>query len=91
MKLRKIPQRMCVACRTGSDKQELVRVVCDAERGIHIDPTGKSPGRGAYVCPKAECVARALKQKRFDKALRAQTPATLAEELEAVAQKSGEG
>ena len=91
MKQRKTPQRMCVACRAGSDKQALVRVVRDAEHGIHVDPTGKAPGRGAYVCPKAECVARALKQKRFDKALRAQAPATLAEELEAVAQRSGEG
>lgn len=34
---------------TMQPKKELVRVVIDKEKNISVDPTGKKPGRGAYV------------------------------------------
>ena len=89
MKQRKISERTCIACRSRSTKGDLIRVVRAAEGAIGPDPSGKQPGRGAYVCPKAGCVAKALKEKRFDRALRAQTPPTLADDLEAQIRKSG--
>jgi hypothetical protein len=90
MKQRKIPERTCIACRAKSTKGDLVRVVRGEAGEIMPDPSGKLSGRGAYICPKAECVTRALKEKRFDRALRAHIPPTLAEELETALCVSGE-
>ena len=64
-------------------------MVRGADGEIKPDPSGKYPGRGAYICPKAECVTKALKEKRFDRALRAHAPPTLAEDLEAALRNSG--
>ncbi|MER3537180.1 MAG: DUF448 domain-containing protein [Thermus sp.] len=44
-----VPERMCVACRRRRPKGELLRLLL-RQAGVEIDPTGKKPGRGAYVC-----------------------------------------
>ncbi len=49
--------------------------------GVALDPTGKRSGRGAYVCPSADCVALALKQKRLEKSLKVPVPPEVAEAL----------
>lgn len=36
---------------------------------IVADPTGKKPGRGAYVCKNEACIEDARKTHRFDKGL----------------------
>jgi predicted RNA-binding protein YlxR (DUF448 family) len=64
-----IPQRTCVACRTGQSKRELVRVVV-SETGVEVDPSGKKSGRGAYLCPNCECWELGLKGNRLEHALR---------------------
>lgn len=69
MKLKKIPQRRCVGCNNMKDKKELIRVVRSAEGEVSIDKIGKKPGRGAYVCPTSECITKAVKEKRLEKAL----------------------
>ena len=51
------------------DKKELIRVVRSAEGEVSIDNIGKKPGRGAYVCPTSECITKAVKEKRLEKAL----------------------
>jgi len=48
----------CLAC--GS----LVRAVKSPEGEISLDFKGKKPGRGAYVCRKAECLQKAKKAKQ---------------------------
>ena len=58
---KKIPMRQCVGCREMKAKKELVRVVRSPEGEISLDFRGKAPGRGAYVCPQAECLRRAIK------------------------------
>lgn len=64
MKPKHVPERMCVACRKRRPKRELLRVVLTPE-GPVIDPSGKKPGRGAYVCPdQPECWAE-KKLRRF--------------------------
>ncbi|NLY30101.1 MAG: YlxR family protein [Firmicutes bacterium] len=87
-KQRKIPQRTCIGCRTVRPKRELIRVVRTPEGEILLDPTGKQSGRGAYMCPDAACMERALKKKQLERALEAAiTPETierLKEELERV-------
>ena len=69
MKDKKIPQRRCVGCNNMKDKKELIRVVRSAEGEVSIDKIGKKPGRGAYVCPTSECITKAVKEKRLEKAL----------------------
>lgn len=68
MKKKKIPMRMCIACREGKPKKELVRIVAHEGR-LSADETGKAPGRGAYLCPQVECLDKARKIKAFNRAL----------------------
>lgn len=60
--------RKCTGCNEMKPKKELVRVVKSPEGEISLDLTGKKPGRGAYVCRNAECLATAKKTKRLEKA-----------------------
>ena len=69
-KIKKIPQRMCLGCQEMKSKRELIRVVRTPEETVEIDPTGKRSGRGAYVCPNNECLEKAIKGKRLEKALK---------------------
>ena len=68
MKKRKIPMRMCVGCREMKPKKELIRVVRSPEGSFSTDEKGKAPGRGAYLCPRGECLDKAAKHKLLDKA-----------------------
>jgi hypothetical protein len=87
MKARRRPIRTCVACRSSDEKSGLVRVVRKPDGGVCIDPTGKQPGRGAYLCRKQECVAAAAKRKGLERALGTAVPADLIEELNRVVQE----
>jgi hypothetical protein len=60
---------MCVGCQEMKPKKELIRVVRTPQDTIEIDPTGKRSGRGAYLCPRLECLQKAIKGKRLEKAL----------------------
>lgn len=68
MRVKHVPQRTCVGCRTVMPKRQLVRIVRTAE-GVQVDPTGKKAGRGAYLHDRRSCweaglhgsLARALK------------------------------
>lgn len=64
------PQRTCVACRSTSDKRELVRIVRTPTGAVEVDPTGKKAGRGAYLCRQVECWDTALRKDRLASALR---------------------
>jgi predicted RNA-binding protein YlxR (DUF448 family) len=46
----------------------LVRTSTDA---VELDPSGKRPARGAYLCHTARCWELAIKSGRLEKALRA--------------------
>jgi hypothetical protein len=52
-----------------------------------IDPTGKLPGRGAYVCNKEECRSAALDKGSLQRALEVPIPAELRAELTGEANK----
>jgi len=66
---RHVPQRTCVACRQVRPKRELVRVVRTLDGRVCVDPSGRLPGRGAYLCGTAACWERALKRKSLEHAL----------------------
>ena len=67
-KQRNIPQRQCVGCRTMKDKKALVRIVKTPEGEICVDATGKKSGRGAYICPDAQCLQKARKSRALERA-----------------------
>ncbi|MBU2552712.1 MAG: YlxR family protein [Proteobacteria bacterium] len=66
----RLPIRTCVGCRTKKPKTTLVRVVLDGEGRAVWDPRQVQPGRGAYVCPSLDCLAKAFKSKRLARAFR---------------------
>lgn len=78
---KKIPMRQCLGCREMKPKRELIRVVKSPEGEISLDFKGKKPGRGAYVCPNAQCLARAEKSKALSRAFEAPIPPEVYEAL----------
>ena len=50
--------------------------------------TGKKPGRGAYICPNTECLAKAQKSKGLERSFKAPVPKDVYEAL--LAQLEGE-
>ena len=62
MKQKKIPMRQCLGCREHKPKRELIRVVRSPEGAISLDL------RGAYLCPSADCLARARKSRALERA-----------------------
>ena len=59
-RVKHIPQRTCVGCRTVLAKRQLVRVVRSAD-GVVVDPTGKLAGRGAYLHDRPSCWEAGMK------------------------------
>lgn len=59
-RVKHIPQRTCIACRTVLAKKELVRIVRSPE-GVVVDSTGKVAGRGAYIHNTRACWEKALR------------------------------
>jgi hypothetical protein len=59
-RVKHVPQRTCVGCRTVMAKRSLIRIVRTAE-GVRVDPTGKAAGRGAYLHDSRACWERGLK------------------------------
>jgi uncharacterized protein len=74
-RVRRQPQRTCIACRRTAGKRELVRLVRTPEGEILLDPTGKKSGRGAYLCIQQACWLTALTEGRIGRALKAELSA----------------
>jgi hypothetical protein len=66
-KQKKIPLRMCIACRELKEKREMLRVVKNGENKIFIDFSSKAAGRGAYICDNLECIKKLKKQRLLNK------------------------
>ena len=66
---KKIPQRQCVGCRMMKNKKELIRIL-KTDEGIIIDDTGKKNGRGAYICPNAQCLKKAIENKGLERSFK---------------------
>ncbi len=86
-----VPQRTCVGCRQVQAKRSLIRIVRGPD-GVRVDPTGKAPGRGAYLHDLRSCWDAALKGP-LARALRAELSAEERQGLQTFAQSlaGGEG
>ena len=84
MKQKKVPVRMCVACRQGKPKKELIRVVRNKEGSVGVDLTGKAQGRGAYLCPSVDCLEKAIKSRALQRALECELTEEMAAEIKRV-------
>lgn len=67
---KKQPIRTCLGCYKAKDKNELVRIVRTKEGKVEIDPTGKKPGRGTYLCFENGCIKKAFKNNQVVRALK---------------------
>ena len=81
MQQRKTPMRKCLGCNEMKPKKELVRVVRSPEGEVSVDLTGKKSGRGAYVCRSADCLKKALKGERLQRALSCAVSETVSQTL----------
>ena len=79
---KKIPVRQCLGCREHKPKPELIRVVRSPEGEVSLDFKGKKPGRGAYVCPSAECLKKVRKSRALERAFSTPLPDEVWEQLE---------
>ena len=68
-KIKKVPQRKCIACQERDSKKGLIRIVKNKDGQIFLDPTGKANGRGAYICFADECLKKAIKTKAIERSL----------------------
>ena len=82
--------RKCTGCGEQKPKKELVRVVKTPDGEILLDLTGKTSGRGAYICNSAECLKKARKSTRIDRPFEMTIPDEIYEQMEAQISKDDE-
>ncbi|HIV21481.1 MAG TPA: YlxR family protein [Candidatus Scatomorpha stercorigallinarum] len=89
--VKKIPMRQCLGCREMKPKRELLRVVRSPEGEVSLDTRGKKPGRGAYVCPNADCLKKAIKSRALSRALETEIPEEVMQRLAAELEEGKDG
>ena len=78
-RIKHVPQRTCIGCRSVLSKKELIRIV-RTPQGVIIDPSGKAQGRGAYLHNIRSCWEQAIKGP-INNALRMELTSTDKEKL----------
>jgi predicted RNA-binding protein YlxR (DUF448 family) len=81
------PMRRCAVCRTPAAKHDLHRIVRGPDGSVCDDPTGKAPGRGAYLCGAPACFEAARKRRTIGRALRAADAGAADRAVEALAER----
>ena len=74
--------RKCVGCQEMKSKKEKLRVIRTQEGEFLLDATGKKNGRGAYLCPSSDCLAKAIRQKGLERSFKQAIPQDVYEMLE---------
>ena len=69
-KTRYVPERRCVACGQRAPKRELTRVVRTPQGTVQADATGKSSGRGAYLCSSSDCWEKGIRRGGLERGLK---------------------
>lgn len=100
MKQKKIPMRKCTGCGEMKPKRELVRIVkapdtkgengeITAKGEVSLDLLGKKPGRGAYICNNPDCLKKAVKAKRLERAFQTTIPDDIYKQINEEMTKGG--
>ena len=63
-------------------KKEMIRVIRTSEGEFLLDATGRKNGRGAYLCPNSDCLAKAVKNKGVERSFKQAIPKEVYEALE---------
>ena len=63
-------------------KKEMIRVIRTSEGDFVLDATGRKNGRGAYLCPNSDCLAKAVKNKGLERSFKQAIPKEVYEALE---------
>lgn len=90
MQQRKKPQRQCIGCREGKEKNELVRIVKTPEGDVVVDRSGRQNGRGAYLCDNEECLQKARKTNALSRSFKMNVSDEIYDELERQLQNDAE-
>lgn len=70
MSVARAPERTCVGCRAKGPKAGLLRIARLPTGDVVVDPSGTSPGRGAYVHRDRDCQQAVLRRGALARALR---------------------
>ncbi|MDQ6692423.1 MAG: YlxR family protein [Candidatus Dormibacteraeota bacterium] len=62
--------RTCVACRLEAGRNALTRFVRAGDGSITEDPSGRAPGRGAYLHDDSRCRDLAVRRHSLERALK---------------------
>jgi len=65
-----VPLRTCLGCGAVRPKHELLRIACNQQHEVTIDPQARLPGRGAYICCRLECAELLRKKKALARSFR---------------------
>ena len=85
--MKKVPLRRCLGCYESKPKNELIRIVKTKDGDISLDKIGKKQGRGAYICYDMNCLEKAQKSKRLEKALEIKIEDEIYEQMKNVIEK----
>lgn len=58
---------MCAACRTRLPKSDMIRMALDDDGILAVDVIGALRGRGVNICPREECLIKAIEIHTFDR------------------------
>ncbi|MEE8419252.1 MAG: YlxR family protein [Dehalococcoidales bacterium] len=59
-----------MACREVKAKEELIRLVRNADKAVEVDIDGRKTGRGAYLCREQACWESGFNGGRLEYTLR---------------------
>lgn len=62
--------RTCIGCRSGFERNTLVRLVRGPEGEVLVDRHLRAPGRGAHLCYDPQCLEKAVRRRAFSRAFR---------------------
>lgn len=62
--------RTCIGCHAVVAQTDLLRIVADSDGIARPDPKRSSPGRGAWIHPRSECMEQAAQRSQFSRAFK---------------------
>jgi predicted RNA-binding protein YlxR (DUF448 family) len=87
----KIPERMCLVCRTLKTRDQLLRFVKSKEDGSFLpNAEGRLPGKGIYFCRTGDCLQRMQKERRLRRQLLDKLSESALEWIQASREMSGD-